>query len=104
MEGGSMSTEWRKRTRKYLWEKSKYCHWCGIRLTLNYGIRDEHPHFATIEHIVRKADGGTNNEANLTLACKPCNNGRAPNRPGYAPVIEELCPEISIIGVYPSVL
>ena len=50
------------------------CHWCGRGIS-----RKVHPDtdlFATLEHLTRLADGGTNDEANLALACRECNNTR----------------------------
>jgi hypothetical protein len=34
------------------------------------------PMRATIEHVIRRCDGGTNNMANQKLACADCNNRR----------------------------
>jgi len=43
------------------------CWWCGDRLAKET---------RTIEHLVRKVDGGTNEFSNLRLACCYCNQGR----------------------------
>lgn len=34
------------------------------------------PKLATIEHLIKQADGGTDDEANLVAACTKCNNSR----------------------------
>jgi len=43
------------------------CMYCGKFLSRNQ---------ATIEHIVRLADGGTNNRSNIGVACLKCNTKR----------------------------
>jgi len=35
-----------------------------------------HPHAATIEHLWRRADGGSNGLHNKAVACQECNSGR----------------------------
>ncbi len=35
-----------------------------------------HPRYATWEHVIRAADGGTNYKDNVALACRICNNLR----------------------------
>lgn len=52
-----------------------HCHWCSVQLILgeeNY----RSDKYATIEHLVRVADGGTDELSNLTWACPKCNNTR----------------------------
>ena len=34
------------------------------------------PEAATIEHLQRKADGGTDHPSNIAMACKRCNDER----------------------------
>lgn len=43
------------------------CHWCDHLL-----LFDE----ATTDHLIDKADGGTNRKVNLVIACKSCNGKR----------------------------
>lgn len=50
--------------RKRLLEQHPRCRWCSKTLTTRT---------ATLEHVVPKAQGGTNRWENLALACKPCN-------------------------------
>jgi 5-methylcytosine-specific restriction endonuclease McrA len=40
------------------------CAYCGNRFPL---------HWLTVDHVLRKKDGGTNVLENLVLACRPCN-------------------------------
>jgi hypothetical protein len=51
------------------------CHWCGEPMCFD---TREKPDSVTIEHLVRKVDGGTNAQSNLRLAHKRCNEGREP--------------------------
>lgn len=49
------------------------CHWCGKPLCFE---TKEEPLSATIEHLVPKFEGGTNEQTNLRLAHSECNNRR----------------------------
>ena len=60
--------------RELLWLKEgKKCHWCGraTRLTV-----EDAPDQATIDHILPRYRGGTNEPENLVSACKGCNGRR----------------------------
>lgn len=60
-------------TQKY--GENATCYWCGVSLL--QGDKDyQSDQYATIEHIVRIADGGTDDMENLTWACAKCNNTR----------------------------
>lgn len=48
------------------------CHWCGKQMNR----RHLDPLSATLDHKVRKADGGGGNIENLVAACKKCNEER----------------------------
>lgn len=48
------------------------CCWCGRQTT----ELPDRPHSATIEHILPKSQGGTNDFHNLAMACRKCNAGR----------------------------
>ena len=50
------------------------CCYCGTKLRLRSGPLS--PFHATIEHLRRKVDGGTDRRDNLAVACFPCNSGR----------------------------
>jgi 5-methylcytosine-specific restriction endonuclease McrA len=66
------------------------CHWCGE--PIDFETR-EGPFSVSLEHLVEKANGGTNEQSNLRLAHSHCNNyrsnpPRAPRRahlPFHAP-------------------
>lgn len=47
--------------------KSYVCHWCSERLTFKK---------STIDHLIPLCIGGTNDIANLVIACQPCNTKR----------------------------
>lgn len=50
------------------------CHWCGRKML--FGGSSNCDRFATIEHLKRQCDGGTDAHENLRLACRKCNNTR----------------------------
>ena len=49
------------------------CHYCGIPLEPGEW-KAFNPRAASLDHIVPKAEGGTDVEENLVLACSRCNN------------------------------
>jgi 5-methylcytosine-specific restriction endonuclease McrA len=49
------------------------CCYCGIRMEEN---RLGGPDRATLEHVIRKADGGCYEERNLVVACFRCNQAK----------------------------
>lgn len=58
----------RRRWKRLVYDRDNgRCHWCSKHLEWDK---------ATIEHIVRIADGGGNCLDNLAIACAPCNNER----------------------------
>ena len=62
-------------SRKILWNMGNHhCPICGVKM-VNKGSPKLH-NFATIDHIVPKSKGGTNNIENLRLICRKCNNKR----------------------------
>lgn len=50
------------------------CHWCQAKCSL-YGNPNADL-FATRDHLIRLADGGSDNLSNMVLACRKCNNTR----------------------------
>ncbi|MCW5706744.1 HNH endonuclease [Shinella sp.] len=52
------------------------CCYCSQRMGPPHKGNKPHPHSETIEHLRRRADGGTNHPDNLALACSECNTGR----------------------------
>lgn len=52
------------------------CHWCKKELGCHTCDPNSELPPATLEHLKRSAEGGTSDQENLTLACRPCNNER----------------------------
>ncbi|MFL5015095.1 MAG: HNH endonuclease [Rhizobium sp.] len=53
------------------------CCYCDQHVILSYRWRDQQrPDAATIEHLRRRADGGTDHPSNIAMACKACNESR----------------------------
>jgi len=61
-----------KGLKKKLMKINPTCHWCPCKLEYKT---------ATLEHIIPLGRGGLDNENNITLACKPCNDKRGNNMP-----------------------
>lgn len=55
-----------------IFTENPYCHWCDKRMILN-PEPDEVEEMATIEHLIPKSEGGTDEESNLRLCHKKCN-------------------------------
>lgn len=60
-----------KRERLIMRQKNK-CYWCSGEMTNKSG----HPTEATLEHLLRRAIGGSGHTANLAAACRECNEQR----------------------------
>jgi 5-methylcytosine-specific restriction endonuclease McrA len=60
--------------RRKLFDVWPCCHWCGVPLDID--AAGDAWNYPTIDHILRRVDGGTNAMYNLTLACARCNAGR----------------------------
>lgn len=55
------------------------CCYCGVFLLRADAVKPNgkpHPHAATIEHLRRRCDGGTNHLDNKAAACRECNHHR----------------------------
>ena len=64
---------WRRRTRAKLAElHGTACHWCGKELS---------KFRATIEHLIPRSRGGSDQLDNLRLACRKCNQDRGAEMP-----------------------
>jgi ferredoxin len=61
--------------REVLWIKEgRKCHWCGVPTRL---CSEQAVDQATIEHIIPRGKGGTDDPDNLCSACARCNNRRS---------------------------
>lgn len=70
-EGNSMSSSDRRRRRKLLIRRDgRACRFCGSSENL------------TIDHVIPKSIGGTNDLRNLQLLCADCNAAKGSNRWG----------------------
>ncbi len=52
------------------------CPICGSRMHFEIKFRSN-PRYATIDHILARALGGTNSLDNLTVVCMECNNNKS---------------------------
>jgi hypothetical protein len=60
--------------REKLWEKlGRKCHWCGCDTNISW---NNLPTDATIDHILPRSHGGTDDPSNVVSACNGCNNRR----------------------------
>lgn len=78
--------------RESLWlAEGKQCHWCHKPTRLCSEIAADQ---ATVEHIIPRGRGGTDDPSNLASACHMCNQRRA---------YEEQCglPDGKFLGTYP---
>ena len=56
----SSGTRWQRTRARVLARDHETCGYCG-------------QHATTVDHIIAKANGGTDDEANLIAACRTCN-------------------------------
>lgn len=58
------------------------CHWCGERMRFSEGepMVNSDQNFASIEHLVERRRGGSNDPSNLVLAHHRCNRQRDRNQ------------------------
>jgi 5-methylcytosine-specific restriction endonuclease McrA len=67
-----------KRVLKLIERDGNKCFWCGKEC--DPYAKQSKAHRATVEHLIRLADGGTGRMENLVVACRRCNNTRhSPN-------------------------
>lgn len=92
----------RKKARQKLLQDRPYCWWCGEDFTVSptNNWRSWPNNFPTIEHLLPRSEGGTEDYDNLVLACFRCNNTR---QGGIPPHVEaEDRAYRFIFGVYPD--
>ena len=78
-----------KRMKARAWKRQElFCPRCGVRMFFpgfeNKIKRNKNPEgrqvqsevMVTLDHFIRKCDGGTNESSNLRLICHKCNSGR----------------------------
>lgn len=72
--------DWRRETKAAVWEKSSgACHYCGCALNPFDGF--------TIDHVVARSKGGSDDLDNLVASCLPCNS-RKHTAPTVAPIVD----------------
>lgn len=64
----------------------KLCCWCGD--VLEYGTDK----FPTVEHVVRRAEGGTDDLSNLKISCFKCNTTRHNTNESITPIAFPMIP------------
>lgn len=52
------------------------CQYCKIQVRRNWMERNYYAHDATVDHVIPKSKGGTNDRSNLVVACRRCNNAK----------------------------
>lgn len=64
-----------KKAVRQAWKRTfgDICQSCSIRMHFEVKFRS-HKHYATIDHILARALGGTNSLENIQVICKECNN------------------------------
>lgn len=65
---GALSLRQKKAFKKILWSKQRRCRWCNLPFS---SIND-----ATIEHLIPRSRGGSNQLDNLSLSHEKCNQER----------------------------
>ena len=65
-----MSDKCRSSKRKRIWNKDPHCFYCGFELEWEE---------STADHIIPRAEGGSNDRANLVIACNSCNELKGSN-------------------------
>lgn len=88
--------------RRTLFSHSPLCTYCGCTTQLD--ARENSSNFATVDHVIPRARGGSGKRDNLVLACLKCNQEKGDNLPGHLrndPKIKALYPKrCSVVRVY----
>lgn len=74
---------WRALTARDQRDGKLFCHWCAREVFRQPGETRGHPHTATIDHVIPRSRGGTNDLSNLVIACSPCNHKRGRSMPTF---------------------
>ena len=62
--------------RQYVHARDRHkCHLCGLRV--RYDVHVKHPWYVTVDHLIPRVEGGTNDLDNLGTAHRWCNQYRA---------------------------
>lgn len=62
-------------------EDAVRCHWCGWEVVQADGPHPWPKNAATVDHLKPKCSGGSNEQDNLVIACRACNERRGNMRP-----------------------
>lgn len=63
-------------TRWQIYERDEFrCVWCG-RTCVRHSELEDRGALLTLDHVIARADGGTNHPQNLVTACAKCNRMR----------------------------
>lgn len=67
-----------KKAIRHAWRRKfgHLCQCCGTTMHFEIKFRG-HKHYATIDHILARGLGGTNNLSNIQIICKLCNNKKS---------------------------
>mgnify|MGYP001596001954 FL=1 len=67
--GGKSGSSRKRKKKRLLFNKLKIKQCCFCKKTLTFRT-------STLEHVIPKSQGGTNEIKNLKISCAPCNNAR----------------------------
>jgi 5-methylcytosine-specific restriction endonuclease McrA len=100
MSGGKRKSERHDRLRMRLFIRQfGLCHWCGSPMSLQHRNRNGNASiYATLEHVKRKADGGTLYYTNAVVAHGKCNSGRHGQEAGYQEHLERMRKRFAVLA------
>lgn len=84
--------EKRQRMAELIARDGTRCHWCDVEtIPVPRGHQGRlHPRHRTIDHLLDRTRGGTNDLTNLVIACDKCNGRRSEeSREAYAGILTE---------------
>jgi 5-methylcytosine-specific restriction endonuclease McrA len=57
-----------------IWQRDGYkCHYCKLDMSYMKNVKRTSRCIITVEHLIPKAKGGSNERSNLVTCCEPCN-------------------------------